>query len=194
MRVIAGEFGGLRLAVPKSVTRPTSDRVREALFSILGGRVAGARVLDLFAGSGALGIEALSRGAATACFVEQNRGAAATIGENLLRARTAPGRARVVCSDTLVFLRRGADSGGPFDLVFADPPYAKHPRATDQGDALLGPGAVLGVLAEGGVFVLESAASRTHGAPPGWRVTDRRRYGGTALWFFERGPVTGDAD
>jgi 16S rRNA (guanine966-N2)-methyltransferase len=122
MRIVAGEFKGRRLRVPRGApTRPTADRVREALFSMLGG-VTGARVLDLYAGSGALGIEALSRGAASAVFVERDPRAAAAIQANL-DAVGAEGEVGRV--DALAFLKRRS---GPFDLVFCDPPYDCGPR------------------------------------------------------------------
>ena len=126
MRVVAGNFKGRRLATPRgSRTRPTADRVREALFSILGD-VSGLRVLDLFAGSGALGIEALSRGAASAVFVERDPAAVAAIERNL----TAVGvEAVVVRQDVLRYLARAE---GPFELVFCDPPY-------DSASRLAGP-------------------------------------------------------
>jgi 16S rRNA (guanine966-N2)-methyltransferase len=119
---VAGEYGGRRLAAaPASATRPTADRVREALFSMLGD-VSGLRVLDLFAGSGALGIEALSRGAASATFVESDARAASVVRENL----AALGAGGVVRrQDALAFL---AAAEGVFDLVLADPPYDSAPR------------------------------------------------------------------
>jgi 16S rRNA (guanine966-N2)-methyltransferase len=118
MRVVAGAYKGRRLhAPPGSRTRPTADRVREALFSILGD-VSGARVLDLFAGSGALGIEALSRGAASAVFVERDARAVAAIERNLEAVGTSV--ATVRRQDALAFL---AAPGGTYDLVFVDPPY-----------------------------------------------------------------------
>jgi 16S rRNA (guanine966-N2)-methyltransferase len=122
MRVVAGEFKGRRLRMPRGApTRPTADRVREALFSMLGD-VEGARVLDLYAGSGALGIEALSRGAAAAVFVERDARAAETIQANL-EAVGAEGEVSRV--DALAFLKRPMS---PFDLVFCDPPYDSGPR------------------------------------------------------------------
>jgi 16S rRNA (guanine966-N2)-methyltransferase len=130
MRVIAGTHKGRRLHTPRgSETRPTSDRVREALFSILGD-VAGMRVLDLYAGSGALGIEALSRGADEVVFVESGRQAAEAIRANL-RAIGDPD-ALIWLGDALAYLRN-ADPGAPFDLVFADPPYSS---ATQVGGKL----------------------------------------------------------
>jgi len=121
MRIVAGEHGGRRLVAPAgTATRPTADRVREALFSMLGDAVAGSRVLDLYAGSGALGIEALSRGAATAEFVDSARPAVAAIGRNLSTlGLEAPVRRR----DALAQLVDAAAAGRTYDLVFADPPY-----------------------------------------------------------------------
>ena len=117
MRVVAGEFRGRRLAAPRgSRTRPTADRVREALFSMLGD-VSGARVLDLYAGSGALGIEALSRGAESAVFVERDPRAVAAIERNL---ESLGVEEEVLREDVVRFLRRAS---GIFDLVFCDPPY-----------------------------------------------------------------------
>ncbi len=122
MRVVAGEFKGRRLHTARgSRTRPTADRVREALFSMLGD-VSGARVLDLYAGSGALGIEALSRGAESAVFVEQDRQALAALRRNLEATGAA---AEVRRQDVLRFLARPE---GTFDLVFCDPPYDDAPR------------------------------------------------------------------
>jgi len=118
VRVVAGEFKGRRLHAPRGVrTRPTADRVREALFSMLGDVVAGARVLDLYAGSGALGIEALSRGAESALFVERDQAALAALRRNL---DAVGANADVRRQDVLRFLARPE---GTFDLVFCDPPY-----------------------------------------------------------------------
>src|SRR3954453_13668244 len=121
MRVIAGSYGGRTLKAPAGDgTRPTSDRVREALFSILGDRVAGARVLDLFAGSGALGIEALSRGAASATFVDDAPAALRVLRANL----EALGEdAEVVRADAVRWLRAASGRAHQYDLVLLDPPY-----------------------------------------------------------------------
>ncbi|PYK75968.1 MAG: 16S rRNA (guanine(966)-N(2))-methyltransferase RsmD, partial [Verrucomicrobia bacterium] len=127
MRVIAGSAGGIRLAVPKRGVRPTMDRVKAAIFSSLGDAVAGARVLDLFAGSGALGIEALSRGASFAMFVEEDRQSAEIIERNLAKTKL---KGRVRQQDVFDFLRHisGAET---FQIIFADPPYEK----TKHGDS-----------------------------------------------------------
>jgi 16S rRNA (guanine966-N2)-methyltransferase len=122
VRVVAGEFKGRRLHAPRGArTRPTADRVREALFSMLGD-VSGARVLDLYAGSGALGIEALSRGAESATFVERDRHALTALRRNL---EAVGSDAQVIARDVERFLARRE---GTFDLVFCDPPYDDAPR------------------------------------------------------------------
>ena len=148
MRVIAGAYKGRPLKVPRGQsTRPTSDRVREALFSILGD-VEGLRVLDLFAGSGALGIEALSRGAAAAVFVEESRRAADAIRANLRTVGDPPAEVRT--EDVFAYLSRVAD-GPAFDLVFADPPYSSATRTGGRLSELLAP-----VLTDASLTVTES--------------------------------------
>src|SRR4051812_27859796 len=149
MRVIAGRFKGRRLQAPPGLaTRPTSDRVREALFSILGGRVTGAEVLDLFAGSGALGIEALSRGARAATFVDSAAPAMRTLEANL---RALDADATVVRAEVRRFLGGASRSARQYDLVFLDPPYRLAPAlGSDVSDPLAA------VLTEGAVVVAES--------------------------------------
>lgn len=184
MRVIAGSAGGLSLTVPKSVTRPTTDRVREALFSSLGDRVEGAAVLDLYAGSGALGIEALSRGAASAVFVETDERACETIRGNLAKTRLTGGEVRR--SKVLDFLQRLQDSAR-FGLVFADPPYARDDATAAELAALLASERLRGCLGKEGVFILESmdAHPLPLGDEPRWEVLRDRRYGGTRLNFLQ---------
>jgi 16S rRNA (guanine966-N2)-methyltransferase len=176
VRVVGGRLGGRRLrAVPGSATRPTSDRVREALFGVLGARVEGARVLDLFAGTGALAIEALSRGAASAVLVEQAAPAVAVIRANLdaLDLQAAAGVRRTRAE---TYLRSQRD--GPFDLVLVDPPYAA-PVGLVAG--LLGRLART-ALAPGAVVVVEAAArAEAPPWPPGLEPDPPRRYGDTAL-------------
>jgi 16S rRNA (guanine966-N2)-methyltransferase len=168
VRVVAGEFKGRRLRAPRGMrTRPTADRVREALFSMLGD-VAGARVLDLYAGSGALGIEALSRGAHSAVFVDRDPRAAAAIGENLRTLGLDEGVRR---QDALRFL---ASADGPFDLVFVDPPYDSVPRIAGPLAERLPP-----LLAEGARIVTESDR-RTPLELPFWLLADRT-YGDTRI-------------
>jgi 16S rRNA (guanine966-N2)-methyltransferase len=122
-RVIAGSARGIRLLAPGEGTRPLADRVKQTLFAILEPDLPGARVLDLFAGSGAGGIEALSRGAASAVFVEKAAGAARAIAENLTRTRLGA-NARVVRSDVIAYLAGPSAQDGPFDVVLVDPPFA----------------------------------------------------------------------
>jgi 16S rRNA (guanine966-N2)-methyltransferase len=144
--VVAGEYGGRRLQAPRgSRTRPTADRVREALFAMLGD-VRGARVLDLFAGSGALGIEALSRGAESALFVDRDAAAVAAIRRNLEAVGTRAGRVRR--QEALRFLDGCRAS---FDLVFVDPPYDSAARLAERLSEALPP-----VLGESAVIVTES--------------------------------------
>ena len=186
MRVVAGRLGGRRLrTVAGRETRPTSDRVREALFGILGGRVEGARVLDLFAGTGALAIEALSRGAASAVLVEQAAPAVEVIRANL-DALGLAGAARVRRTRAETYLRTQRD--GPFDLVLLDPPYAT-PVGLVAG--LLGRLA-RSALAPGAVVVVESAArAEATPWPPGLTPQPPRRYGDTALHLATFGEPPG---
>lgn len=152
MRIVAGEFKGRRLAGPPSAaTRPTSDKVREALFSTLG-PIDGLRVLDLFAGTGALGLEALSRGAESATFVESDRRAISAIEENLKNVGLL-GSDRAVArkGDALKYLEAAGRDGTRFDLVFVDPPYAKAAKLGPALSALLP-----SVVDSGGRIVTES--------------------------------------
>lgn len=191
MRVIAGSAGGLPLTVPKSVTRPTADRVREALFSSLGGRVVGAAVLDLYAGSGALGIEALSRGARSVLFVEADDRACAAIRANLERTRLAGPAAAVRRERVRDFLqglaRAGGGTGAAYDLVFADPPYARDAEKAGELAALLASEGLAGALRPDGWFILEAmdgAAALPLGGSGPWEAVRERRYGGTRLHYL----------
>jgi 16S rRNA (guanine966-N2)-methyltransferase len=179
MRVIAGRLGGRRLVAPRGhATRPTSDRVREALFSALG-PIAGARVLDLFAGTGALGIEALSRGAVEAVFVENARPALAALRDNL-RALDLAALARVVALP--VERAAGAVGAQPFDLVFADPPYA----AVASVPPVLAELAAAGALAAGARLVVEHASRDPAPAIAGFAPRPSRLYGDTAVTLYDR--------
>ena len=182
MRIIAGQYRGLALAsVGKGDTgahlRPTTDRVRESLFSILsGGRfgdpLTDARVLDLFAGTGALGLEALSRGAAQATFVDDGRKALSLIRENIAKLRT----------DAAQIIRRDATrlgTGEAHDLVFLDPPYAKGLGEKALAAALAG-----GWVADGALIVWEDSAEIT--PPPGVTLLDSRKFGDTKISFLEK--------
>ncbi|CAN5815372.1 16S rRNA (guanine(966)-N(2))-methyltransferase RsmD [soil metagenome] len=181
MRVVAGTVGGRRLRVPPGrTTRPTSDRVREALFSTLGDRAVGARVLDLYAGSGALGIEALSRGAASAMFVEHDRRAAAVLRDNLATLDLV---AAVYTSTVAQFVRRAGEDGEPavYDLVVCDPPYQVSSQTVAQqlsvlAHRCLSPDAIMVVerARHGGAFAVADELLE---------VTDVRTYGDTVLYY-----------
>ncbi|HXD55283.1 MAG TPA: 16S rRNA (guanine(966)-N(2))-methyltransferase RsmD [Solirubrobacteraceae bacterium] len=174
MRVIAGTYGGRRLkAPPGRGTRPTSDRVREAIFSMLG-ELDGARVLDLFAGTGALGIEALSRGAASAVFVERDGTAARVLAENLGSLGLDPERCQLRRGEALAALRTAAGRGEFYDLIFIDPPYGDAARLGPGLSALLAP-----VLAPGARLVAESdrRGPLRLDAP----IVTERRYGDTSI-------------
>ncbi|MGI9243926.1 MAG: 16S rRNA (guanine(966)-N(2))-methyltransferase RsmD [Verrucomicrobiales bacterium] len=181
MRIISGSAGGIRLQVPEAVTRPTSDRVREAIFSMLGERVVGANVLDLFAGSGALGLECLSRGAERVEFIERDRKACAVIKANLAKARL-DGQGRVIAREAGAFLKNAT---GAYDLVFADPPYRKRDGDTDFASALLEDENFRRAISPGGMVVLETVKGHVKTMPAlGWELLDLRSYGDTEISFF----------
>ena len=175
-RIVAGAAGGRRLTVPPRGTRPTTDRVREAVFNVLASRLDfdGLRVLDLYAGSGALGLEALSRGAAAVQFVDSDRRAAEVIERNVVTVGLDGATVRRAAVAAVL-----AAGGGPVDLVFADPPYE---TSTTDVDAVLAALDGNGWVAPGCVVVVERPVS----APPltwpsGWTVWPQRRYGDTRI-------------
>lgn len=173
MRIIAGRWRGRKLVTPDGLeTRPTADRARETLFSMLASRLGsfeGLRVADLFAGSGALGFEAMSRGAAFACFVESNARASAAIKANAEALGTAD-EVRVLGGSALAL-----PASDPFDLVFADPPYAP-----GSGSAAVGAVARAGWLASGGWMAVETSSGDTVD-PGGWAVEADRTVGRARL-------------
>src|SRR3989442_3403003 len=166
MRVIAGRAGGVRLTSPKSGLRPTMDRVKAAIFSSLGERIIGARVLDLFAGTGALGIEALSRGASSARFVDHDREAVAAIERNLAKTKFD---GRVLKRDVFDFLRRPV-STQRFDLIFADPPYERTRDDRSFTDLLLKSEELVHLIEPSGTFVVEKRPSEQISETELWRV------------------------
>lgn len=181
-RIIAGAAGSLTLAVPDAGTRPTSDRVRESLFGALDAsdRIRGAAVLDLYAGSGALGLEAISRGAASADLVEKAPRAAA-IAERNARAvlRAAPGGAVRVHRAAVDAYLRG--SSGSFDVVFVDPPYDLGQTALSTALELLAPR----LAADGLVIVERATRSERPAIPAGCELVREKRYGDTTMWWIE---------
>ena len=180
MRVIAGSAGGVRLAVPKRGVRPTMDRVKAAIFSSLGEAIIGARVLDLFAGSGALGIEALSRGAASAILVENDRQSAEAIEKNLAKTNL---KGRVRQQDVFDFLRQPSNAQ-KFQIIFADPPYEKA-RDESHIEKLLNNQSLPQFLEPNGIFVLEKRPTDTLPQTKFWRVIRQKTYGATEVLFLE---------
>ena len=175
MRIIAGSHKGARIYAPRSETRPTGDRVREAAFNLIG-PVDDMAVLDLFAGSGAMGLEALSRGAAHATFVESDREACRTINRNLDKLGLEG--ATVLCQDALTAPRTDARSGTRYDLVLVDPPYK---RFSSLQNALIQH--LPEILAPDGLLVVETAAAEEPELPLATRTS--RRYGSARLTLFE---------
>jgi 16S rRNA (guanine966-N2)-methyltransferase len=181
MRVIAGSAGGVRLAVPKRGVRPTMDRVKAAIFSSLGDAVIGARVLDLFAGSGALGIEALSRGAFSVVFVEGDPQSAEIIEDNLSKTKL---KGRVRRRDVFDFLRH-ISSAETFHIIFADPPYEKTEYGGRYTEKLLAHEALPQLLDTDGTFVLEKRPNEPLPETELWRVIRQKTYGATEVLFLK---------
>jgi len=190
MRVVAGRLGGRTLAAPAGdATRPTGARVKEALFSILAD-VSALRVLDLYAGSGALGIEALSRGAAFAVFVESARPAQQCLRDNL--AKLGLEKDSLALSLRVAAARTQLTKLGPFGLVLCDPPWKDIEAAREELELLAG----AGLLAPGARIALEHSAKAPPAEPAGarLRVVDQRRWGDTAVTFYEPAGVPAAQD
>ena len=187
MRIIAGDFRGKTLvAPPGQATRPTSDRARQAVFNIIehapwSGGVRGRRVIDLFAGSGALGFEALSRGASFCLFVETDEAARGAIRQNV-EAMHLFGQTRVHRRDATDLGPRPASAGAPFTLAFLDPPYARGLGEKTLAELVAG-----GWLAPGAIIVFERGRDEPDPAPEGFERLDARDYGAARVFFF-RGP------
>ncbi|MBC8048726.1 MAG: 16S rRNA (guanine(966)-N(2))-methyltransferase RsmD [Chitinophagales bacterium] len=188
MRIVSGRFRGKALAAPKSRDiRPTTDKTRESVFNILAHGIAdftleGAHVLDLFAGSGAMGLEAISRGAATCLFIDTSaeaRGLIRQTIENFGLEREAKLYRRDATS------LGPAGNLGPFNLVFADPPYGK-----GLAELALASAAAGGWLAPGAIAVIEEEASATIALPPTFAAFDQRDYGGTSISFARFSPFS----
>jgi 16S rRNA (guanine966-N2)-methyltransferase len=182
MRVVAGSAGGIQLAVPKHGVRPTMDRVKAAIFSSLAHRIPGARVLDLFAGTGALGIEALSRGAASAVFVDQDRQSTLVIEKNLAKTKL---EGRVRHQEVFRFLEQAA-AREKFDIIFADPPYDKMETGESSTDKLLANQRLADLLGPGGVFVLENRPTEAVTSTYHWTVVRQKAYGATEVLFLQK--------
>ena len=178
MRIIAGEFGSRRIQTPSGTsTRPTLDKTRESLFNILSGRLAGARVLDLFAGSGALGLEALSRGASHADFCDKSRQAAMAIAENISSLQLET-RTRLLRMDWSRALQSLAGEGARYDLIFLDPPYQ-----TDYGPILWSI-ADYGLLTKDGLLIAEHDIKKDLSLPEGMAFSRQKDYRETRIDFI----------
>lgn len=189
MRIIAGLAKGMTLAVPRTGVRPTTDRIREAVFSSLGGRVVGACVLDLFAGTGAFGLEAASRGAESVTFVENARGALECLEGNIQafrRNRDVNCSLSVARSTVAAQLRKIAADGETFSLVFADPPYG------EAAQELLHDENLPRLLASDGLLVLESAKRDAPAADAPWELVRGAVYGDTQVDFLRTRTISAD--
>jgi 16S rRNA (guanine966-N2)-methyltransferase len=184
MRVIAGSAGGIHLTVPQRGVRPTMDRVKAAIFSSLADQVIGAPVLDLFAGSGGLGIEALSRGAASVLFLEEDRQSIAAIEKNLAKTKLS---GRVRQQDVFEFLGRSSFAE-KFRIIFADPPYEKTKSGERFTEKLLANAALAQLLEPGGVFVLEKRPAERVPDTELWNVIRAKTYGATEVLFLRHAP------
>ena len=178
LRVISGTAGGLHLKSPKRhALRPTQDRIRQVIFSSLAEAVPGARVLDLYAGTGSFGIEALSRGAASATFVEKDAEAAQCIRDNLTHCHL---QGDVLQADVLAFLEK-PPRAEPFTLIFADPPYVKSRGSLDDNPLL---SLLVSFIAQDGLFIWEHYAGQEARNLPFWEVIRHKNYGETGLTFL----------
>jgi 16S rRNA (guanine966-N2)-methyltransferase len=183
MRIISGNFRGKKIkAPPGKAVRPTSDRVREAIFSILNERVRGKKVLDLFAGSGALGIEALSRGAHHAVFVEISRKVASILFENIRGTGVEESFFDVVIMDAIIYLKKAFREGIRFDVVFIDPPYE-----SALGVRSLTLISELDLLSPGGLLIYEFPKGGDFSIPPSLMVEKMRNYGETSIVICTKG-------
>ena len=185
MRIIAGKAKGYNIKVPQGEVRPTQDRVREALFNIIGPIIVGARVLDLYCGSGSVGLEALSRGAASARMVDTARQSCAMARTNLEKSKLIGGS--VVQSDCLQFVKRDM---GKYDIIFADPPNAKAIGDRDMIAELM-TDRLHELLADDGYFIAEAQLGYGVGDIhtrdfPGWRLIDERTYGKNTILFYRK--------
>ena len=181
MRVIAGRAGGVRLISPKRGVRPTMDRVKAAIFSSLGELVIGARVLDLFAGSGALGIEALSRGAESAVFVEEDRQSTVAIDQNLQKTKLV---GQIRPREVFSFLKNALTTGEKFRIIFADPPYDAMQSGERFTDKLLSNEVLPHLLETDGVFVLEKRPDEKVPELEFWKLIRQKAYGATEVLFL----------
>jgi 16S rRNA (guanine966-N2)-methyltransferase len=192
MRISGGQASGRILKVPKGfAVRPTPDLVKQAVFNSLGERIVNARVLELFAGTGALSLESLSRGAALAVCVEKAQRHAQAIRHNLVVASLSPSSLEVRVQDVFAALPQLAAKGTRFDVILADPPYGEKnvgQRSRSLAQRLLDDAHLAQVLNPGGVFVLGHTKRDTLEIPPGWRELKILKHGDSIMRILDRAP------
>ena len=190
MRIIGGTAAGLILKTPEGLgVRPTPDIVRQAIFNSLGERVLGARVLELFGGTGALSLECLSRGAAHATCIELSRKHARFIEQNFTATRIEPGRFQLRLQDVFTVIPQLAASGAEFDLILADPPFGEKNvgrRSMSMSQQLLDEEQLPSLLAQGGLFVLGHTSRDTVTLTPAWTEVKEMRHGDSMMRFLRR--------
>ncbi len=191
MRITGGTLARINIKVPKQDVRPTTDMVREALFSIIASRIPNASVLDLFAGSGVIGIEAFSRGASKICGVESERHVLKILKENINKLKID--NYKIIAGNVITTLKRGFASD-KFDIIFADPPYWWEQEQVEQltGESRQGNNGEIprlvrdsDCLSDNGLLIVERAAKDRPTECEGWNLLDHRIYGGTGLSFYE---------
>src|SRR4051812_159339 len=191
MRIIGGQAAGLLLKVPAGYdVRPTPDLVRQAVFNSLGERVVGARVLDLFSGSGAIGLECLSRGARMVLSVEKANRHASMIRENLAAIGLAADNYQLRVQDVFTAVGQMAETNQEFDLIIADPPFGDKNvgrRSNSLSQKLLDDERLPRLIAGGGLFVLGHTKRDTLTIPPAWREFKLLKHGDSIMRFFEQG-------
>ena len=181
LRIIAGDAKRKPLKVPTAVSRPTTDRVRENIFNLIYDLVQESLVLDLFAGSGAMGLEAASRGAKRVTFVEQDRGACRTIQENIKKTELSP-YCQVSPQDVTTFLKNNRQT---YDLIFADPPYWKKAGDPDHVAALLSNQSLQDALEDDGYLLIEQFEHAAIHQPDGWKLIENRKYGSCCVLLYQ---------
>lgn len=180
MRVISGRYGGRKLQTPiGSQVRPTSDRVKESIFNILTGRLENAIVMDMFAGTGNLGIEALSRGAQKTVFIEQSQNSQRTIRSNLASLGIAPEIYQLIAGDAFKVVARLRGTPERFDLVFVDPPYDK-----GLAEKALSALAEADIVKQGGLVIVETASRETAPQSSYFELLRQSVYGDTSVYFY----------
>jgi len=180
LRIIAGDAKRKPLKVPAGVSRPTTDRVRENIFNLIYDLVQESRVLDLFAGSGALGLECVSRGSTHATFVEADRGAGRVIRENIQKTELSP-YCSLVLQDVYQFLKTNRQS---FDLIFADPPYWKQVGDDDHVATLLAMPELQNALTDEGYLLIEQHSDTVVHEPDAWDLIENRKYGACRVLLY----------